>query len=170
MIALNRTKKEIIHYLIAENEGVHSFGRVTTYMRAFRGTFKPEMPFSFYFLSEMQPVMYVYDPRPSEKRSTREAFHQQCTIKKPKIMEITSFFEYLTEHQYIRRIYRGLRGRPELPEDYVKVWRRYSDFYNDVMSGLSFVCLAEFTPKLKLYKIWEHINKPAVALINREPR
>ena len=90
-------------------------------------------------------------------------------LKKPKILEITGFFEYLTEHKCIRRIYRGLRGRPELPKDYVKVWRRYSDFYNDVMSGLSFVCLAEFTPKLKLYKIWEHINQPAVALIHDDP-
>jgi hypothetical protein len=166
MLALNRTKKEIINYLIAENEGTHSFGRVTTYMRAFRGEFKPEMPFTFYFLSEMRPIMYVYDPLPSEKRSTREVFHGQCTLKKPKILEITGFFEYLTEHQYIRRIYRGLRGRPELPKDYVKIWRKYSDFYNDVMSGLSFVCLAEFTPKLKLYK---YINKPVAALINDKP-
>jgi hypothetical protein len=56
-----------------------------------------------------------------------------------------------------------------MPEGYVKVWRKYSDFYNDLMSGLSLVCLAEFTPKLKLYKPWEHINKPAAALRNDEP-
>jgi hypothetical protein len=92
-------------------------------------------------------------------------FHGECNQKKSKILEITGFFEYLTEHNYIRRIYRGLRGRPELPEGYANVWRKYSDFYNDVMSGLSFVCLADFTPKLKLYKLWKSITKPTSALV-----
>ncbi|MDR2393504.1 MAG: hypothetical protein LBD93_05050 [Treponema sp.] len=107
-------------------------------------------------------------PLPSEKRSTRKMFHEQCRLKKPKILEITVFLSILRNIN-ISAIYRGLRGRLEMPEGYVKVWRKYSDFYNDLMSGLSLVCLAEFTPKLKLYKPWEHINKPAAALRNDEP-
>jgi hypothetical protein len=30
---------------------------------------------------------------------------------------------------------------------YDMVWRKYSDFYNNMM--------ADFTPKLKLYKLWK---------------
>ncbi|MDR1986986.1 MAG: hypothetical protein LBP88_08465 [Treponema sp.] len=156
MFDLTRTQQEIITYIIAENEGVRPFGKITAYMQAFHGGFSPAMPFTFYFLSETRPIMYVYDPRSSEDRSTREAFHRECHQKKPKMLEITGFFEYLTGHNYIRRICRGLWGRPELPEGYAHVWRKYSDFYNDLMSGLSFVCLADFTPKLKLYKLWKN--------------
>ncbi|MDR3115806.1 MAG: hypothetical protein LBU25_09840 [Treponema sp.] len=164
---LSRTQKEIINYLIAENEGTHSFGKAGIYMRAFRGIFRAEMPFTFYFLSETRPIMYVYDPRPADKRSSREVFHHECNHKKQKILEITGFFEDLTEAGYVRRIYRGLQGRMELPEHYDRVWRKYSDFYSNIMAGLAFVGLADFTPKLKLYKLWRTL-KPA--LVQAGPR
>lgn len=169
MLDLTRTQQEIITAIIAENEGLRSFGNITAYLQAFHGDFSPALPFTFYFLSEIRPIMYVYDPRSSEDRSTREVFHRECRQKKSKILEITGFFEYLTEHNYIRRIYRGLRGRPELPEGYAQVWRKYSDFYNDVMSGLSFVCLADFTPKLNLYKRWKTITQTPPILAKTLP-
>lgn len=31
----------------------------------------PDMPFTFYFLTETRPLMYVYDPRPANLRSSR---------------------------------------------------------------------------------------------------
>jgi hypothetical protein len=158
MVDLNRTHKEIINYLIAENEGTHSFGTVGTYLRAFSGQFQRNMPFTFYFLSENRPIMYVYDPHLPDKRTSRKVFHLECHQKKRKILEITDFFEYLTEQDYIHRIYQGLSGRPALPNQYDKIWRKYSDFYMDIMSGLSFVCLSVFTPKLKLYRLWERIT------------
>jgi hypothetical protein len=49
--------------------------------------------------------------------------------------------------------YRGLRGRRQLPEHSDAVWQKYSDFYNDIMTGLSLVCLSDFTPKEKLYQL-----------------
>jgi hypothetical protein len=155
MITLTRTQKEIINYLIAENEETHSFGKIGNYMRAFSGNFFPTIPFTFYFLSETRPIMYVYDPNPPDKRSSRRVFHAECAQKKPKLLEIIRFFAYLTENGYTRRIYQGLKGRPALPDQYDRVWRKYSDFYNDTMSGLSFVCLATFIPKLKLYTYWK---------------
>ncbi|MDR2798149.1 MAG: hypothetical protein LBB80_07375 [Treponema sp.] len=163
MTDLSRTQKEVINYLIAENEGTHSFGKVGTYMRAFSGIFHVEMPFTFYFLSEAHPIMYVYDPRPADKRSSRTVFQHECNQKKQKILEITGFFEDLTENGYVRRIYRGLRGRTELPEHYDRVWRKYSDFYSNIMAGLAFACLADFVPKLKLYKLWKALKPAATA-------
>lgn len=86
-------------------------------------------------------------------------FHAECDQKKTKILEITGFFKELTEAGYVRRYYRGLRGRQELPDRYDMVWRKYSDFYSNMMADLAFVCLADFTPKLKLYKLWKNITE-----------
>jgi hypothetical protein len=138
MMTLNRTQKEIINYLIAENEETHSFGKIGNYMQAFSGNFLPAMPFTFYFLSETRPIMYVYDPNPSDKRSSRSVFHAACAQKKPKLLEITRFFEYLTENGYTRRIYHDLKGRQAVPDQYDRVWCKYSDFYNRVVRKLRF--------------------------------
>jgi hypothetical protein len=99
--------------------------------------------------------MYVYDPRTANKRSTRAVFHSECAQKKSKILEITDFFNYLVDNEYLTMEYKGLHGRAPLPTAYDKVWRKYSGFYNDVMLGLSFVCLADFTPTQKLYDFWK---------------
>ncbi|MDR2392709.1 MAG: hypothetical protein LBD93_00895 [Treponema sp.] len=98
--------------------------------------------------------MYVYNPQPAETRSSRSVFREECERKKPKILEITRFFEYLAEHDYVQMEYRGIQDRPLRPVGYDTVWRKYSDFYNDIMTGLFFVCLAEFTPTERLYELW----------------
>ncbi|MDR1987031.1 MAG: hypothetical protein LBP88_08695 [Treponema sp.] len=115
----------------------------------------------------MIPAYHGYDPRPADKRSSRAVFHHECSPQKQKILEITGFFEDLTENGYIRRIYRGLRGRMELPMHYDRVWRKYSDFYSAIMAGLGFVCLADFVPKLKLYKLWEALKSAALQPVPR---
>ena len=99
--------------------------------------------------------MYVYDPLPAEQRSSRRVFREECESKKPKILAITRFFEYLAEHEYVQMEYWGIQERPERPLGYDAVWRKYGDFYNDIMSGLSFVCLSDFTPTQKLYAFWK---------------
>ena len=151
-------KKEIINYIIAENEGRRFTPKIADYLQSFSGDFSHSMPFTFYFLSSTRPVMYVYDPDRAENRSRRSVFHAECHKKKEKILEITSFYEYLTEDNYVHRWYKGLQGRSSLPPDYDLVWRKYSDFYSDHISGLSFVCLADFTPKMKLYKLWRGVQ------------
>ncbi|MDR1031425.1 MAG: hypothetical protein LBL76_11215 [Treponema sp.] len=153
MLTLTSTQKEIINHLIAAHEQRPWNSQIATYFRAFTGAFHADMPFTFYFLAVNHPIMYVYDPRVPDKRSSREVFHRECHEKKQKILEITDFFEYLTEKDYVHRIYQGLAGRPVLPNQYDKTWRKYSDFYNDIMTGLSFVCLSDFKPNPKLYEL-----------------
>ena len=150
---LNNTKKEIINHLIACHEGRTWGSKLSKYFRAFTGDFSPDMPFTFYFVSETRPVMYVYDPRPGDKRSSRAIFHAECYRKKPKILEIAGFFEYLVADEYLYTEYKGLHGRARLPDNHDTVWRKYSDFYNNIMNGLSYICLSDFIPTQKLYDI-----------------
>jgi hypothetical protein len=152
---LNAAKKEIVNHLIAAHEGKPWGSGLSKYFRAFSGAFSPDMAFTFYFITETRPVMYVYDPRPADKRSSRPAFHEECARKKPKILEISGFFEELADNGYLHIEYKGLRGRPPLPDRYDRVWRKYGDFYNDLMLGLSYVCLSDFTPAQKLYDLWK---------------
>jgi hypothetical protein len=152
---LNNTKKEIINHLIAAHDGRPWGSKLSKYFRAFTGAFSPDMPFTFYFLTETRPIMYVYDPLPGNLRSSRTVFHGECEQKKPKILEITSFFEYLVTNGYLNMEYKGLQRRPPLPDHYDRIWRKYSDFYNDIMLGLSYICLSDFTPTQHLYDFWE---------------
>jgi hypothetical protein len=151
---LSPIKKEIINHLIAAHEKRPWGSKLAQYFQAFTGAFSSNMPFTFYFLSANHPIMYVYDPRPAEQRSSRKIFREACERKKPKLLEITDFFEYLVEHAYIQMEYRGIQGRPPRPVGYDAVWRKYGDFYNDIMTGLSFVCLSDFSPNEKLYELW----------------
>jgi hypothetical protein len=153
---LSPTHKEIINHLIAAHEKRLWGSTIAPYFQAFTGAFSPTMPFTFYFLSVTHPILYVYDPRPAEQRSSRKVFREECERKKPKILEITGFFEYLVEHAYIQMEYRGIQRRPPRPVGYDAVWRKYSDFYNDIMTGLSFVCLSDFKPNPKLYELSWH--------------
>ena len=163
---LNNTKKEIINHLIAARERRPWGSKLYKYFRAFTGTFSPDMPFTFYFVTETRPVIYVYDPRPADKRSSRAVFHAECDQKKPKLLEITAFFEYLVNNDYLYMEYKGLKGRPPLPDHYDQVWRKHSDFYNDIMLGLSYICLSDFNPTQKLYDIWETTIRPDSVLKN----
>jgi hypothetical protein len=160
MLDLTRTQREVINHIVAENEGRPWGSRIAKYIHAFSGRFLPDMAFTFYFMSAARPIMYVYDPQNRENRSSRKVFQEECDKKKAKLLEITGFFKELTEKGYVRRYYRGLQARQPLPEGYDTVWRKYSDFYSNVTADLAFVCLADFTPKLKLYKLWKNmINK-----------
>ena len=154
------TQKEIINHLAALHDGSAYTSKLSPYFRAFGGEFSSDMPFTFYFTSETRPVMYVYDPLPGNLRSSRAIFHAQCDQKKAKILEIYSFVEYLVENKYLERQYKGLQGRAALPQDYDRVWRKYSDFYNDIMLALSYICLSDFIPTQKLYDLQPNTVKP----------
>ena len=45
------------------------------------------------------------------------------------------------------------RDRFVLPADYANHWRKYRQFYNDIMTGLSFVCCSRLEPAQKLYPL-----------------
>jgi hypothetical protein len=117
------------------------------------------MPFTFYFFDERKPIMYVRDMTKPHERSSHTAFFNECAKRKPKIEEITGFYEYLIDNGYVKRFYKGLAGRQKLPERYDLMWRRYNDFYSGIMTGLTMVCLSDFVPKLKLYELWAAIQQ-----------
>ena len=156
---LTNTQKEIINHLAAMHEGKPWGSKISKYFRAFGGDFSSDMPFTFYFISENRPVMYVYDPRPEDKRSSRAVFQAECEMKKYKILEISRFVEYLVNNGYLEMKYKGLQCRPPLPAHYDRVWRKYGGFYNDVMIGLSYVCLSDFIPAQRLYDLQQECVK-----------
>jgi hypothetical protein len=47
--------------------------------------------------------------------------------------------------------------------DYTNHWRKYKQFYNDVMTGLSFVCCSRLEPTPKLHSLWKKLNPKALA-------
>ena len=156
---LTNTQKEIINHLTTLHEGSAYTNKLSPYFRAFSGNFSPDMPFTIYFTSETRPVMYVYDPLPGNLRSSRAVFHAQCEQKKAEILGISNFVEYLVNNNYLEMKYKGLQGRAALPENYDRVWRKYSDFYNDIMLGLSYICLSDFIPTQKLYDLQSNALK-----------
>jgi hypothetical protein len=156
---LANTQKEIINHLIALHESSAYTSKLSPYFRAFGGDFSPDMPFTFYFASETHPVMYIYDPLPGNLRSSRAVFQAECDQKKAKILEIGRFIANLVEDNYLDIKYKGLQGRAELPENYDRVWRKYGNFYNDVMLGLSYVCLSDFIPTQRLYHLQQELIK-----------
>ena len=162
------TQKEIINHLVALHEGKIVESKLSKYFRAFTGEFSPDMPFTFYFVSETRPIMYVYEPLPGNKRSSRDVFHAECNSKKSKLLEISGFVEYLVNNDYFEMQYKGLQGRPPLPDNYDKEWRKYSDFYNDVMLGLSYICLSNFIHTQKLFNIHQDVLKNNKVLLHSE--
>jgi hypothetical protein len=154
------TAWEVINYLIAHHEGKKTPSlRIYDYIRAFSGEFDLSMPFTFYFMDENRPVLFVRDLNKPHERSGKEIFMAQCARMKSRILEITGIYEELSADGSVRRVHRGLGGRPELPEGYERSWRRYGDFYQDIMTGLGFVCLGDFVPQVKLYSLWNNRQK-----------
>jgi hypothetical protein len=111
MLTVTSIQKEIIHHLIAAHEKWPWGSKIAKYFQAFTGAFHADMPFSFCCLSANHPIIYVYDPRPVETRSSRGVLREECERKKPRILEITRFFEYLADNGYVLMEYRGIQGR-----------------------------------------------------------
>jgi hypothetical protein len=93
------------------------------------------------------------------ERSAHGVFFNECAKRRPKIEEITGFYEYLVDNGYVRRCYKGLAGRQKLLERYHVMWRRYHDFYSTIMTGLTLVCLSDFMPKMKRYELWGALKR-----------
>jgi hypothetical protein len=152
---LTSMKKDIINHIIAEHEGRRWGSKTAKYLRALSGEFSQDMSFTIYFVNEVRPIMYVNDARGGKDRSSREVFQRECEVRKEKLRRIIACYEELERGGYVEMEYRGLVGRPRLPEQYYEGWRKYSNFYQDMMEGLRYVCLSKFEPSNKLYEVWE---------------
>jgi hypothetical protein len=155
---LDSFKKNIINQLIAAEDGREGHTALEPYFRAFSGAFSPDMPFTFYFEERNKPVMFVYDATPIDRRSSHASFIARCDRIKTGILPITDFVQELAGSGYIDVSPAELRDRPALPPNYATYWRKYRQFYNDVMTGLSFVCCSRIEPAQKLYDVWVRFN------------
>jgi hypothetical protein len=160
---LDTFKKSVINQLIAadDNRAVHD--SLEPYFRAFTGAFEPDMPFTFYFEAKNKPLMLVYDATPIPARSSHASFIERCDRIKAKILPITGFVQELADAGYLTEIPLSFKDRPPLPPDYENYWRKYRQFYSDVMNGLSFVCFTRLSPTQKLYDVWVKFNPDVLA-------
>lgn len=159
---LDSFKRDIINHLVAADDGRELHTPLEPYFRAFTGVFSSGMPFTFYFEAKNKPLMFVYDPTPIDRRSSHALFLAQCDRIKANILPITNFIQELAGAGYLKVTPLDSRDRPPLPPDYANYWRKYKQFYNDIMSGLSFVCCSRLEPKQKLYDIWIKFNAGAL--------
>jgi hypothetical protein len=159
---LDTFKKDVINNIIAERDGGAVHNKLKPYFRAFTGAFTPGMPFTFYFEATNKPVMFVYDPTPIDRRSSHASFIAHCDRLKANILPITDYIQKLADEGFITVSPAEFCDRPALPQDYADYWRKYKQFYNDVMTGLSFVCCAHIEPSQKLYDVWVKFNAQAL--------
>ncbi|GHV56112.1 hypothetical protein AGMMS49579_20290 [Spirochaetia bacterium] len=155
---LDSFRKSVINYIIAVEDGRELRTPLGSYFRAFTGAFFPDMPFTFYFEAQNKPIMFVYDATPIDRRSGHALFIAHCDRIKANILPITDFIQELADAGYITVSPVDFRDRPALPPDYANHWRKYKQFYNDIMIGLSFVCCAHIEPTQKLYDVWTKFN------------
>ncbi|GHV57952.1 hypothetical protein AGMMS49579_24580 [Spirochaetia bacterium] len=155
---LDTFKKDVINNIITAEDGGVVHNKLKPYFRAFTGAFTPGMSFTFYFEATNKPVMFVYDPTPIDRRSSHASFIAHCDRIKANILPITDFIRKLTDDAYLSASPTEFNDRPALPPDYANYWRKYKQFYSDVMTGLSFVCCSRLRPTQKLYDLWIKFN------------
>ncbi|GHT95944.1 hypothetical protein FACS1894141_5440 [Spirochaetia bacterium] len=160
---LNPLKKNVINQLVAAEEGRELHDAVEPYFRAFTGEFSADMPFTFYFEAVNRPVLFVHDATPIDRRSSHASFIAQCDRIRANILPITTLIQELADTGYLRVRPLEFRDRPTLPPDYANQWRKYKQFYSDVMDALSFVCFSELRPAQKLYDVWVTFHAEVLA-------
>ncbi|MDR1092322.1 MAG: hypothetical protein LBL79_14735 [Prevotella sp.] len=160
---MNPFKKNVINHLAAAEAGRTFADPLGAYFRAFTGAFEPDMPFTFYFEARDKPILFVYDSTPIDRRSSHAAFVARCDNIKSQILPIVRCVQELVDTGCLETSPLDYQDRPALPVDYANHWRKYKQFYNDVMTDLSFVCCSRFEPTRKLYDLWAKFNPKALA-------
>ncbi|MDR3341577.1 MAG: hypothetical protein LBT14_02105 [Treponema sp.] len=148
---LTQLQKEIITYIISENEETESpKGDAVHYMHAFEGGFSSMMPFTLFLPLSTKVILYVAEEGANKSADRRSEFNKRCEALKKPLIETAKFIIDLVKHDYIRII--AKRSDVELPENYGAHWRRYEAFYPSELEVLIVVCSHWLVPKLKLYK------------------
>jgi hypothetical protein len=160
---LDSFKRDIINQLVAADDGRVLQNPLTPYFRAFTGVFDPRMPFTFYFEVKNKPVMLVYDATPIAARSSRAIFVEHCERIGERTLRITNFIQELADCGYLTVNPPDSAVRPSLPPNYENYWRKYKQFYPNLIEGLSFVCFSRLTPRQKLYDVWLKFNPHVLA-------
>ncbi|GHV74753.1 hypothetical protein AGMMS49940_20550 [Spirochaetia bacterium] len=124
---LNSFKKDIINQLIAADgadEGRVLDNPLAPYFRAFTGAFDPRMPFTFYFEVKNKPVLFVFDDKPNEARSSRAVFVDLCERMLDNTLRITNVIQELTDGGYLTVNPPDSKERSPLPLNWDTCWRK----------------------------------------------
>jgi hypothetical protein len=155
---LTAFKKDIINQLVAADEGRVLNNPLAPYFRAFTGVFDPRMPFTFYFEAKYKPVLFVFDAKPNEDRSSRAVFVEYCERISKNTLRITNVIQELTDGAYLTVNPPESNTRPPLPQNWDKCWRKYTHFSPMLIDGVAFVCFSRLTPTEKLNDVWQKFN------------
>ncbi|MDR3342792.1 MAG: hypothetical protein LBT14_08415 [Treponema sp.] len=151
---LNPLEKDIITYLIAENEETGEQFEIAPYMCAFSGEYSKHTPF---FLGQPETgriTLFVQKEQFLNSTVPLTQFTQQCKEIKQRLYNIADFIIYLTQGDYVRTIHKSAQEHMDCPPDVPDWWRRYDDFTLVENKAFTFVCSMHFIPRLKLYKYW----------------
>ncbi|MDR3170348.1 MAG: hypothetical protein LBU17_01830 [Treponema sp.] len=158
MKVLKPLRKQIINYIIAENEEAESSNILADYMHAIEGGFNPNMKFTLYLPAANKLVMYEYNKKETMQWCSRSEFYTECEKIKKSLVEIAENIIVLCQDNYVRVLFRNPNEKPRLPQDYQEHWRAYEMFMKGELEPLLYVCSIRVVPKLKLYKFWEKLH------------
>ncbi|MDR3170533.1 MAG: hypothetical protein LBU17_02765 [Treponema sp.] len=153
--SLKPFEKDIINYIIAENEETELTNALSDYMRAIEGGFNQDMKFTLYLPAANHLMMYEYNVKKHVDWCSRHAFYGECEKTKHVLVKVAQSIIYLCQDDYVRVLFRSLNDQARLPQDYQEHWRAYEIFMQDELESLLYVCSIRIVPKLKLYKFWE---------------
>ncbi|MDR3342931.1 MAG: hypothetical protein LBT14_09150 [Treponema sp.] len=159
---LSSLERDVINSIIAQNEEWDPPETIRDYMRAFEGTFEPDMKFTLHTPTVNKLIMYVYEENCDMTGIPRAEFFARCKPIVQTFLAIANFVIYLAEHAYIHVTFNEHKP-PALPENYQRCWRRYENFYLSESEPIIYVKSIKIIPKLKLYKLWERYTHAQIS-------
>jgi hypothetical protein len=152
MDSLTSLQRQIIAYIIAENEEIEEPNPLTPYMHALSGSLIPDMHFTLYRKKNQKKnelIMYVQE----RSGEPSEYFRARCKSIKEELLVIADFMGYLAQQRYVRII-----ERFSYPLDIPEHWQKYEDFGPVEAVSLSFTYSSILVPRLTLYNFWETLG------------
>jgi hypothetical protein len=152
MNSLTSLQRQIIAYIIAENEETEEPNPLTPYMHVLSGSLIPDMHFTLCQKKKQKKngiIMYVQE----HSGESSEYFRERCRSIKEELLVIADFMGYLVQQRYVRII-----ERYSYPLDIPEHWQKYEDFGPVEAAFLSFTCSSILVPRLTLYNLWETLG------------
>ncbi|MDR3333291.1 MAG: hypothetical protein LBT13_00165 [Treponema sp.] len=157
MHPLTPLEKDIITYLIAENEETGEQFEITPYMGAFSGEYSKHTPFFLGQPKSGRIVLFIQKEQSTNVYITQ--FTQHSKELKQRLYNIADFIMYLVQRDYLRTIHKSDKERIDCPLDVTDRWHEYDDFTIAEIKAFTFVSSMHFIPRLKLYKYWNESLK-----------
>jgi hypothetical protein len=152
MDSLTSLQRQIIAYIIAENEETEEPNPLTPYMHALGGGLMSDMHFTLCHRKDQKEnglILYVQE----HAGESSAHFRERCRGIKKELLLIADFMRYLAQQGYVRII-----KRYSYPPDIPGHWQKYEDFLPAEAASLSFTCSFILAPRLTLYNFWEQLG------------